>query len=48
MPTFLKRLGIFLILVFTLPVNAEDITALVKGTQSFHLTPKEKALFVEY
>ena len=47
MSTFLKRLGIFLLLVFTLPVAAEDITALVKGTQSFHLTPEEKALFVE-
>jgi hypothetical protein len=34
-------------LAVTPPVNAEDITALVNSARSFHLTPEEKALFVE-
>jgi hypothetical protein len=48
MSTCLKRISIFLILAVALPVTAEDITSLVNSARSFHLTPEEKALFVEY
>jgi hypothetical protein len=34
-------------LAAALPVTAEDITSLVNSARSFHLTPEEKALFVE-
>ena len=34
-------------LAVALPVTAEDITPLVNSARSFHLTPEEKALFVE-
>lgn len=47
MSTCLKRISIFLMLVVALPVTAEDITPLVNSARSFHLTPEEKALFVE-
>jgi hypothetical protein len=47
MSTCLKRISIFLILAVALPVTAEDITPLVNSARSFHLTPEEKALFVE-
>jgi hypothetical protein len=47
MSTCLKRISIFLMLAVALPVTAEDITPLVNSARSFHLTPEEKALFVE-
>jgi hypothetical protein len=47
MSTCLKRISIFLMLIAVLPVTAEDITPLVNSARSFHLTPEEKALFVE-
>jgi len=47
MSTCLKRISIFLILAAALPVTAEDITSLVNSARSFHLTPEEKALFIE-
>jgi hypothetical protein len=47
MSSFLRIISSFLLLVFTLPAAAEDVTALVKSSQSFHLTPEEKARFVE-
>ena len=47
MSTCLKRISIFLMLAVALPVTADDITPLVNSARSFHLTPEEKALFVE-
>lgn len=47
MSAFLTRVSIFFLLNFSLPTSAEDITPLVNSARSFHLTPEEKALFVE-
>jgi hypothetical protein len=47
MGDWIRQLGVLFLVAATSTAAAENITALVKGTQSFHLTPEEKALFVE-
>jgi hypothetical protein len=47
MSIWIKRLLALVFINFMVSANAEDVTALVKSSQSFHLTPEEKALFVE-
>jgi len=47
MSSFPRRISSFLLPVVTLPVEAEDVTELVKSSQLFRLIPEEKTHFVE-
>lgn len=47
MSIWINRLLVLVLMNFMVSANAEDVTALVKSSQSFHLTPEEKARFVE-
>jgi len=47
MSTWIQCLLALVFMNFMASANAEDVTALVKSSQSFHVTPEEKARFVE-
>jgi hypothetical protein len=47
MNTWIQCVLALVFINFMASANAEDVTALVKSSQSFHVTPEEKARFVE-
>jgi hypothetical protein len=47
MSTWIQRVLALLLINFFCSAHAEDVTAIVNRIRSFHLTPEDKALFVE-